>query len=197
MELLLDLGPALGRPAIDVSAELVRELTADDIARLRHAKHINSLNGTLKRISARHHAAARLLASGRSVKETAMLSGYTPQNITDLLNDPLFMDLTETYRGVVTAEYRGIHAQLAGVAEDALDLIQERLEDPEARQKIPLTTAIEITKMGADRVGAGPTSTTTNVNIHVGLASKLEEARRRAREASNVLEVRPEARGVA
>lgn len=143
----------------------------------------------LTRISERHHALARSLAGGVSVNEAAAMYGYTASTISILQGDPAFQNLLQIYKGQLNFELRGLGEKIAGISHEAIDLINERLEDPESRSKISVGQALSIAQFGADRVGFGPSS--TQVNVNVGLADRLAAARKRAREASGIIDITP------
>lgn len=182
MELQLEIFGQPGRPAAPLTAEVERELTVADARMLEVDRGTEA--PALKRLTDRHHSVARLLASGMAPGEVAAVVGYSLSHISILQGDPSFRELLKTYRGVQDAEFRTVHERLAGVAADALDLISERLEDEEQRAKITTIQAMEIVRLGADRTGHGPQSSTTSINVHVGLAERMEAARKKARAAS-------------
>lgn len=175
MDLAPDLFRTVGRAKRVITAEVVRELEPNDLVHLGAEK--GSEPSALKRLSDRHHALARNLASGMEPGEAGMLCGYVNSRVSILQNDPAFKELVEFYRRDVTAQYRDLHQRLSGLALDAAEELAERLEaEPE---KVSIGQLMEITKMGADRTGFGPQSSTTNLNVNVDLASRLQEARKR------------------
>lgn len=167
-----------GRAPKPVSGEVLRPLTAVDLEALSDEK--GSKPSALKRISDRHHALARNLAGGMGAGEAAAVCGLSPSRVAILQADPMFQDLLSFYRREVGLVYRDMHEKLAGVSSIALDELQDRLED--APEDISIGQLLEVVKLGADRTGYGPQSSTTNLNINVGLASKLEAARKRVAE---------------
>jgi len=190
MSLSLEITPrGTGRTAIEVEMEVVRELTLEDLPLLDSARQTRS--NPLKRITDRHHALARVIASGIRHGEAAVIVGYEPSRVSILMDDPTFMELVGFYRSMRDEEFRTVHERLAGVTADALDLISERFEDEETRKTITLNQAMEVAKLGADRTGFGPASSTTATHIHVGLAERMEAARRKAREAAKTIEILP------
>lgn len=170
-----------GRAAKALHFAEVRELDACDIGLLGAEK--GSKAPPLKRLGDRHHALARCLASGMSEADSAMACGYVGSRVSILKADPAFRELLEFYREDTDRAYRDMHERLAGLSRDAADELHGRLEeDMQAEEKkISVGQLLEITKMGADRTGHGPSSN-QNVNVNVGIASRLEQARRRVQD---------------
>lgn len=177
----------MGRKRRDVSATAVRGLTSEDLVTLMDGEK-GSQAPALKRISERHHALARLLAGGTPPGEAALIAGYDNSRVSILQNDPAFNELVEFYREDITRELRGLHERMYGLALDAADVLQDRLEDEP--EKVSVGQLLEVLKIGADRTGFGPSSQTTNVNVNVDLANRLEAARKRvkARQYGTVIE---------
>ena len=121
--------------------------------------------------------------------DAAMACGYVLSRVSVLKSDPAFQELLAFYREDTSQQYRDMHSRLAGIASDAVDEIAERLEaDSLLEEKsISLGQLLEIAKMGADRSGHGPQSSST-VNVNVGIAGRLEQARRRVlqRQAADI-----------
>lgn len=177
MNLPLDIVRTTGRAPTQVTSEVLRPLGDADIALLAREK--GSTTPPLKRIRDRHHAAARLLSAGISEGQVAAITGYDVSRISILKNDPAFRELLEFYRGHVDAAYVDLHEQLAGMSKDALVMLRERME--EEPEKITLLQLIELTKMGADRTGYGPTQKVEQ-NVNINLANRLDQARARLRD---------------
>jgi hypothetical protein len=178
LDLDLPLMRTRGRAAVTVSAKVVRELDAADISLLGEEK--GSHAPAIKRISERHHALARSLAGGMAPGEAGIVCGYSASRVSILQDDPAFKELLHFYREDVSAQYRDLHTRLSGLALDAADILAERMEM--APDDISIGQIMEITKMGADRTGFGPQSSSTNLNVNVDLAGRLEAARKRVRE---------------
>lgn len=178
MDLDLDLFRTHGRSAQPLTFEVIGELEEADIRALSVEK--GSKPSPLKRITDRHHALARNLASGMAEGEAAYVCGISNSRVSILKADPAFQELVTFYREHVEAKYADMHQRLANLSLDAIQALSDRLEDdPDA---LSVNQLIEVTKMGADRTGFGPQSSSTNVNVNVGIADRLEEARRRVRE---------------
>lgn len=177
MELTGEIFRTRGRAALPLTPVIVRELQGSDLALLSVEK--GSTAKPIKRISDRHHALARNLASGMGEGEAAIICGLSISHVSILKADPTFKELLEFYRADVTKEYLGLHERLANVAGTALDELQSRLE--EEPEKLTVGQLLAVTQMGADRTGFGPQSSQTNVNVNVDMASRLQAARERVR----------------
>ena len=175
MELGHELFRTRGRAAKPIQAVVVRELEGGDLALLEHEKGVKP--SAIKRLSDRHHALARTLSSGVGPSEAGIICGYSPSRVSILQDDPTFKELLAFYRTNVDAQYLGLHEQLSGIAKDALSLLAERLED--TPEDLSVGQLIELSKMGADRTGHGPASSTTNLNVNIDLADRLQRARER------------------
>lgn len=184
MDLDLDTIRTRGRAAQPLTASLARELTEADIAALSAEK--GSKAPALKRISDRHHALARAISSGMPQGEAALMCGYDISRVSILCADPAFQQLLSFYRDEKDKAFRSVQDKLAGLASDVLDEIQTRVEDEP--EKITTAQLLQIASFAADRSGNGPASSTTNVNLNVGLADRLEAARRRVRERGKVID---------
>lgn len=173
----LDIFRSNGRAAKPVSVALGRELTPADLAML------NVERGTtappLKRLAARHHALAKLLASGVKPGTAAVMVGMSGSRVSILQADPGFQELLVFYRENVDAQYEELHSKLAGMSADALETLRERLET--APEDISVGQLMELVKLGADRTGHGPQSSSTQVNVNINVADRLKAARERVK----------------
>lgn len=197
MPIALEITPrTTGRPEMPLAATFVRELVIDDLQALEAVRG-TSQPSALKRLTDRHHGLARIIASGNASREEAALTmGYVPGRVSVLMSDPAFKELVNFYRNMKDKEFRDVHQRLVGVTADALDEISDRLEDETTRKAMSMNTLTDLVKLGADRTGFGPQSSTTNVSVHIGVADRLEAARRRAREAAAGLVVEAEAKDI-
>lgn len=167
--------------------EYVRDLTEDDL-RLALTVEKGIKAPALKRLSERHHALARRLASGLGPSEAAFASNIHPSTVSILLGDPTFKELVRHYREIKDAQFVDMHAEMAGLGYDAVSELRERLaEDPEA---FKIGQLLEAARLMADRTGFGPT-TKTDVNVTVGIADRLEIARKRVEERRAMIDITP------
>jgi hypothetical protein len=180
VELNAELFRTKGRAPKPVVAAVVRELDRGDLALLSQER--GTKPSAVKRLTERHHALARNLASGMPIGEAAIFQGYTISRVSILQNDPAFKELLAFYREDAQRPYRDLHNRLSGLATDAAEELAARLEDDMQTEevkdkKISVGQLMEIAKMGADRTGFGPQTTALNVNVD--LAGRLEAARKR------------------
>ncbi len=163
-----------GRAAKALSAEVVRELTQSDLALLATERGIKPTS--VQRITDRHHALARCLASGMSITESCLVTGYTPSRISVLRGDPAFEELIAFYRNDKAKTVLDYQEKLAIARNMATDGLIDRMEEkPEA---FSAGDYLDIIKTSADRTGHGPKQ--TNVNVNVNLGDRMKAARERA-----------------
>lgn len=179
-----------GRASAPLHFAETRALERGDLELLLEEK--GSKPPALKRLAERHHALARCLASGMSDGDAALACGYVASRVSILKNDPAFRELLEFYRDDVNKQYRDLHERLAGISMDATALIEEQLEADLAveldERKVSLGQLMQLTQMGADRTGHGPSSS-QNVNVNVNLAERLQRARQRVTDRRSASEI--------
>jgi hypothetical protein len=162
------------KPAEPIEVLSVAPATINDIAEL-------AAHGPQQRIAKlrdTHHLAARLVASGLNNKEVAYHAGYSVMRVSQLLADPTFVELVETYRQLdnkTWLESRDhFYDRVAAVRNKALRQIEDQLDAADDENPIPLARLKDITEMGADRTGYPRKTMNTNVNID--FAAQLEAA---------------------
>jgi hypothetical protein len=158
---------------MDLELDIIRPLRQEDMPRLAEPR--GAPKQRLERLHQRHHAAAKSLAAGMPKWEVCATTGYSQVTLSILLADPTFTDLVKFYKDKIDAQYHDLHERLSGMAVDAADMLRDKLEAGE----LNASQLMEITKMGADRTGHGPSS--TNIQVNVGLAARLEAARKRVK----------------
>ena len=178
-----------GRKAQPPMIAVLGPLMSADLAQLEEAR--GSTAAPLKKLRERHHAVARALASGMKPGEAANMYGYSASRVSILQADPSFADLVKFYTVKTDEKYYGMHDRMSALGQDAVDEIQDRLED--SPEDFSIGQLLEVSKAYADRTGHGVT-TTTEVNVKVGLADRLAAARKRADDAiaARTIDVTPE-----
>ncbi len=163
-----------GRKAHAIGAEVLRELTSSDLGLLATERGIQP--SRVQRITDRHHALARCLASGMSATEAGLVTGYTGSRISVLRGDPAFEELIAFYTNEKAKPVQDLQDRMTSLALDATAELQDRLEiDPE---KVSTDQLLDTIKLTADRTGNGPRQ--TNVNVNVNLGDRMKAARERA-----------------
>lgn len=175
----MDLGlRTTGRASKHLEAEVLRDLGMVDIEQLQREK--GSKPQPIKQLRQRHHALAKLLATGVPEGEAALTVGYVGSHVSILKADPSFQELLKFYSEKADAEFIDVTAKIAALGEDVVDELSGRLEeDPDG---FTIGQLLEVSKMALDRSGHGP-QTNTTVNVNVGLADKLAKGRQRTLEA--------------
>ena len=165
-------------PKVDISA--VRDLTRDDLHIL--AKPRAKLRAA-DRFKDSHHRIARLFAAGLRSSEVIAKTGYSRDRVSVLHQDPSFQELIASYRKKVDEAFVESIDQYFEVATGnmltAERMIAQKLELAEDEGDLPSFRDLHaISRDAADRFGYGKKS--TNINVNVDFATKLERARQRS-----------------
>lgn len=164
-----------GRAVKAVGTALVRELQEEDLEKLQIEKGIKP--PPLERISQRHKQLARAKAAGMTNSEAAALTGYSKSRISILMGDDAFIELVHGLSKLVDEEFVDVHGLLADLSVDALHELHDRLADD--AEQFSNTMLLELVTKTVDRTGHGPSSTSTNINVGVNMADRLQAARER------------------
>lgn len=162
----------------------IRELTREDLACLRATRTTSAVS----KLRDPHHRLARLIASGLKVNEAAARAGFSAARAYVLHVDPTFQNLVTEYRkDVQTAFVAGQDDYYTTATANMLKAerqLAERLDKAdEEGELLPVRDLIAISRDGADRFGYG--KKTTNLNVNVDFAAKLEAARKRSDNTRN------------
>jgi DNA-directed RNA polymerase subunit L len=170
-DLELDLLPAL-------TVEFAGELSDVDMFRLDEPPKAPSRANVSSIVKLRdtHHALARALAMGMTQTEAAEVAGYSVARVSLLGDDPAFQELIAHYRGIKDEAFRDFHKQAASLSLDMLEELRDRFETQ--TDKMGNEFLIDTVTKLADRTGHGPR--TTQVNVNLDLAGRIEAARKRA-----------------
>lgn len=151
-----------------MSAAIVRELTAEDIARLASLPEggLGSQARPLQRLRHSHHMMAQLIASGEKHDTIALATGYDPAYISNIQKDPAFKELVAHYSTQVETVTIEVATRLRSLGLDSIDELQDRLvTNP---QGLTARELMELAELAFDRSGHGP-STSVNHNHRVAL----------------------------
>lgn len=160
--------PRLSAPAPIGGLIYVRDLTGADMLALATPGElpIASFSQTIKRLTASHHNIARLVADGRKASDIAAILGRSASSISNLLPDPGFKQLVAHYQAIKDTVYYSMHERLATVGLNAVEIINDRLEDHLQGDgtKVTLREAREVLEMVLDRTGVPAVSAVAHMN---------------------------------
>lgn len=170
----------------------VRELSRDDLSVLSEARSVP----VIQRLRDPHHRLARLVASGLKPSQAATQAGYSYGSLSILQKDPAFKELVSHYRKIVDesfAESQDTFYELAtsNMLKAERHLAERIEEKEEAGELLSVREALAISRDAADRFGYG--KKTTNVNVNVDFAARLERASRRSLRVVEAAQVSPPA----
>lgn len=145
-----------------LSLVYLRDLTEADLLAAERITPQKQQPTSVGKIRTSHHSVARMVAIGKPVVEIAATVGRDPSGIYKLLHDPAFQELVSYYRSMTDEVQIDTARRIAGMTNDAMEVIHERiLENPE---RVKTEELIKVVTMGLDRTGFGP-KTTSNINL--------------------------------
>lgn len=151
----IGLGEPPDGPPVTKEPLFIRDLTAEDIASLSKRATYGSQPGQLiQKLRAPHHTLARLLAEGKKHPECSIVTGYTVEYVVMLERDPAFQELVAYYREQLVPIYLNVHERLASLGAMAMEIIQERMSDPEKVKTMTTGQLREIMNDALDRSSA-------------------------------------------
>lgn len=157
----------------------IRELVKPDLAVLAKTREVP----VIKRLRDPHHRLARLVASGLKPSAAATQAGYSYGSLSILQKDPAFQELVSHYRGIVDENFAASQDAFYELATanmlKAERHIAEQIESrEESGELLSIREALAVSRDAADRFGYG--KKTTNVNVNLDFAAKLERAHKRS-----------------
>lgn len=168
MELLegvAELGSLRGRSPAKLMVKVEKELTEEDLI-FRKFSPVGTEVPSIAKLRYAHHKLAQVLASGTKEADAAVLTGYSVARIKTLKQDPAFKELCSHYSESTKEVYHDLHTRMAGIAMNASEELQERLEEkPESLTNKEL---LEVLKVTNDRGGNSPVSRSLSANITLG-----------------------------
>lgn len=179
-DLGLNIFRTVGRASSPPVVTAKRELSPADLVLLSVEK--GSKAPALKRIRDSHHSIARLVSEGRPAAEISLITGYSISRLSILKSDPAFMELVEFYRETKTEVHADVTVRLQQALLTSIEIMNEKLEDTPV-EEIDFKDLQGNIKILADRTGFGPTKT-TQVDLKVGFADRLEQARLRMKDVT-------------
>lgn len=153
----------IGKTKQSLGATIVRELTIIDKKDIGGVAVGVNTTPSIKRLRDSHHSVAKLMAQGATAIEIAAATGYSISRISILKDDPSFIELVEGYRTIQKQVFVDTMAKMKNVTDDALGIIQERMEaDPDTFSNSLL---LEVVKGIGDRAGFSPVQKSQSVSV--------------------------------
>ena len=177
--------PDQGRMAKPVYILSMQEIAKEELGQLLR-KRDNSLSMP-KRLRHSHHVVARLLARGLEYDQIAEITAYSRSRIAQLAVSPAMQEQVAIYRTENLTRFDESVDHFAQTAINNMTAAERMLADhiaeaDEADELLPMRELRAIVADRADRFGYGKHTTQTNVNVD--FASKLEQAYARSRQVS-------------
>ena len=153
-----DIIPVRGAISEDLGLEVLRELTFDDMKRLKDAPKLGV--PVIQKLRSVHHHQAKLIAEGKKLVDIAVEVGCTTQRLVQLQNDPTFAELVLYYRDQITTANidiaQRVQAKILDVGEMAVNELHDRLENDETRRRMPVGEVRKMAEFAMDRTVAPP-----------------------------------------
>ena len=129
------------------------------------------------RLNERHRAIARAWIAGKTPEQLAQEFKISKTYLWKLRKDPRMVEYMEHLSSRVENEFATFHERMGSFSEAIITELRERFE--KTPEQFSNSFLKDLMEAFADRTGFGPSSKTTNVNVNVDLAQRLEQARRR------------------
>jgi len=139
--------------------------------------------GIVAKFRESHHVVAKLFAAGLKGQDVAARTGYAPNWIAQLHNDPAFQELLAKYRDLDTQLFLEGRDEFYSLATKNMIQAERQLSDKmdeadESSELLPTRELISIVADRADRFGYGKRGTKFNVNVD--FADALQRAIKRS-----------------
>lgn len=174
---------------------VLRPLTEQDYQVLQNPPTKGLGTSPLVKLRTSHHHLARLLSSGCKPQEASAITGYSSSRISILQNDPAFQELMAYYKEQVEAKYLDVHERLAVLGGSVIDVIQERMEDPDEVDKMTTAALIDVAEFAFDRSIAPSKGVGKSSGIGGGVGFNVtlnfDTGRPAATEGATILDITP------
>lgn len=157
-----------------------------DVVIKPNTKALPTKPNRIKYIRDSHHMMARLFALGHTRDEVANMTGYTRERVGQIRSDQAFSELVAHYSKTVDeamAQSADEYFSLAEMARiKSMRMIVDKLDDVgDNLEGISIRELVTVHADAADRTGYGKRS--TQVNVNVDFASRLDQAIARSNKA--------------
>lgn len=158
-----------GRSPKRVLWEVIRSLRIpDDLPILRES--LPSPQKSITQIRHSHHQAARLIAEGVPLQEASLITGYSPNYLSQLQGDPMFVELVSYYATNEDKKHIDVMDRLRSLGMSTLDELQTRLEEsPESYSIRELMEQVDLTLIKPLTTAARNPATTLSGHVAVNV----------------------------
>lgn len=170
----IDLGSARGRrPGTELSVEIVRSLSEEDIPALLSPPPVQAGPQTLLQVRHSHHQLAQLISSGTvSDSEAGLMVGYSPAYISTLRGDPAFEELLAQYSAQRAQVFVDTVERMRGLGLRFLEELESRLESaPEAWTRREILEAADLLLVKPLAATRGQSAQPAAVSVNVKFVS--------------------------
>ena len=185
-------GAFVGRKSLPPAIDVVRELTAADVEEREAFGAEATPGGALIKLRDTHHKAAKLFADGMSIAYISLKTGYRTGTLYTLKADPAFKQLIKFYKEQKLDAYVDTHERMAALAHESIGELRDRLDENPA--DIKTGELMEMAKLGLDRSGFGPSSTTHTLSASISAEDliKMKESADQNEKGVRLIEARAE-----
>lgn len=169
----ISLGSARGgkKPEVEVSIEVIRELTPSDLPAIQAPPPVAAAFPLVRNLRASHHRLAELLAKGTlDQAEISQITGYSQTYISNIKRDPAFAELTNYYSTQKETIFADAMSKLAVLGVDAVEELHEKLLDPEAqwsKRELMELVDMAVVKPGTAKQQPGTAAAAPSVSLEV------------------------------
>lgn len=173
-----ELPPARGvKSSRRVNWQVVRTLRLpDDLPLLFEKRPTKPRN--LKQVRHSHHQLARLLATGVSQEEASLITGYSPNYISVIKDDPTFVGLIDYYHEQREQIFVDVVERMRTLGLSTLDELQHRLdEEPDewSRRELMEMAELMLVKPAAARTPLQVTASAQPVAVNIRFVTAQHE----------------------
>lgn len=137
----------------------ISEITPEDLSGLAlDGPAVKGTGTRLKKIRGSHHFIARAHVAGIKNHEISKLIGYSPCTISALLTQPAMIDLIAEYADKLTDATFDMVGRLNALGMMSLDALEEAFDSEDG---VTPDFALKVAQFSSDRIGHGPSSTST------------------------------------
>lgn len=106
--------------------------------------HSNNLTPTISQLWPHHRSMARMFLEGMQPSEVALVTGFSPGQITRILHSPLFEAELARLEGQAEVELISVGNELKRMAVRAIEVLDENLQAENVSRELKTKTAFDV-----------------------------------------------------